>query len=94
VYTLGVTLQHLCFSSCSKYLVTDRGILYLPLVTLNHLLLIFASRTWIKEDGEDLLWIHPDYQDLLLFVARSMVLVMDASGHGSVLRLSHPTSLW
>jgi WD40 repeat protein len=90
LYTLGVTLWYLCFSSCGKYLVTDRGILHLPLVTLDHLPLIFASRTCIKEDGEDLLWIPPDCRDSLLFVAGSIVLVMDASSHGSVLRLRHP----
>jgi len=95
VYILGVTLQFLCFSSCGKYLVTDRGTLRLLLDTRNDLPtlpLIFASRTWIKEDGEDVLRIHPDCQNSLLFVAKNMVLFIDESSHSSVLRLRYPIS--
>ena len=95
VYILGVALQFLCFSSCGKYLITDRGTLCLLLDTLNDLPtlpLIFASRTWIKENGEDFLRIHPNCQNSLLFIAKNMVLFLDDSSHSLVLRLSHPIS--
>jgi hypothetical protein len=78
----------LCFSPCGKYLVTNRGILRPPLVEPQSLPQISASKTWITEDGEDLLFLHPDYRDSLLFIAGNVVVAMDSSGRGSALRLS------
>jgi hypothetical protein len=88
VFTLDVILLYLCFSLCGGYLVTNRGILRPLLVAPQSLPQISASRTWIMEDGEDLLFLHPDYRDSLLFIAGNVAVAMDSSGRGSALRLS------
>jgi WD40 repeat protein len=88
VFTLDVPLLYLCFSPCGRYLVTNRGILRPLLVAPQPLPQISASKTWIMEDGEDLLFLHPDYRDSLLFIAENVVVAMDSSGRGSALRLS------
>ncbi len=67
VFENGLFLLYLSFSSCSKHLVTDRGIL--PLTSncrcLSH---IFATRSWITKDDEELLYLHPDYHASFLFL--------------------------
>ena len=88
VFTLDATLLYLCFSPCGRYLVTNRGILRPLLVAPQPLPQIWASKAWIMEDGEDLLFLHPDYRDSLAFVAGNLAVAMDSSGRGSALRLS------
>jgi WD40 repeat protein len=88
VFTLDIALLCLRFSPCGKYLVTNRGVLWPPLVAPQFLHQISASKIWLMEDGEDLLFLHPDYRDSLLFIAGNMVFAMDSSGRGSALRLS------
>ena len=87
--TFGIdTLRYFSFSSCGTYLITNRGILQPPPGVSQPLPQIYASRTWIREDEEDLLFLHPDCRDSLIFVAGSTVVFVDASNHSSVLQFS------
>jgi WD40 repeat protein len=87
-FGIDTTLRYFSFSSCGTYLITDRGILQPPPSISQPLPQIYASRTWIREDEEDLLFLHPDCRDSLIFVAGSTLVFVDASNHGSVLQFS------
>jgi WD40 repeat protein len=87
-FAIDATLMYLSFSSCGTYLITDRGILKLPLGVSQPLHQIYASRAWIREDEEDLLFLPPDCRDSLLFVSGNIVVFLDASNRGSVLQFS------
>jgi WD40 repeat protein len=87
-FGIDTTLRYFSSSSCGTYFVTDRGILQLPLGVSQPLPQIYASGTWIREDEEDLLFLHPDCRESLIFVAGSTVVFVDASNHGSVLHFS------
>ena len=87
-FGIDTTLRYFSYSSCGTYLITDRGILQPPLGVSQPLPQIYASRTWIREGEEDLLVLHPDYRDSLIFVAGSTVVFVDGSNHGSVLQFS------
>ena len=89
-FGIDTTVRYFSFSSCGTYLITDRGILQPPPGVSQPLPQIYASRSWIREDEEDLLFLHPDpdYRDSLIFVAGSTVVFVDASNRGSVLQFS------
>jgi WD domain, G-beta repeat len=87
-FGIDTTLRYFSFSSCGTYLITDRGILQPPPSVSQPLPQIYASRTWIREDEEDLLFLYPDCRDSLIFVAGSTVVFVDVSNHGSVLQFS------
>ena len=55
-------LRGLSFSSCGKHLVTDRGTLRLPYSDCRCSHHIFATRSWVADNGEERLYLHPDYQ--------------------------------
>jgi WD40 repeat protein len=80
--------RYFSFSSCGTYLITDRGILQPPPSVSQPLPQIYASRTWVREDEEDLLFLHPDCRDSLIFVAGSTVVFVDDSNRSSVLQFS------
>ncbi|KAL5327994.1 hypothetical protein ACEPPN_005700 [Leptodophora sp. 'Broadleaf-Isolate-01'] len=65
-----------------------RGILQPPPGVSQPLPQIYASRSWIRENEEDLLFLHPDCRDSLIFVAGNTVVFVDASNRGSVLQFS------
>ncbi|KAK3943402.1 WD40 repeat-like protein [Diplogelasinospora grovesii] len=79
---IATVLRHLSFSSCGNHLVTDRGILPLPssdCQCLHHVFatrsrIVFATRSWITNDSEDLLCLHPDCQDSFGFLSGSIVI--------------------
>jgi WD40 repeat protein len=87
-FGIDTTLLYFSFSSCGTYLITDRGVLQPPPGVSQPLPQIYASRTWIREDEEDLLFLHPDCRDSLIFVAGSTMVFVDASNRGSVLQFS------
>jgi WD40 repeat protein len=69
------TLRFLSFSSCGKHLVIDRGTLQLPYSDCRCSDHIFATRSWITDDdGEELLYLHPDYQESFGIVSGSVVI--------------------
>ncbi|KAJ5091223.1 WD-repeat protein [Penicillium alfredii] len=90
VTTTDTPLQHLSFSSCGTYLITDCGILLLRLLpdTGRFSPRVFASGTWVRENEEEILFIPPDYREALLFVNGSTMVFTDVSHRGSILQLS------
>lgn len=52
------------FASAGTHIITERGNVLLPGVSLPSPML-FAARSWIQEDGEDILAIPPEYQGSL-----------------------------
>ncbi|KAK4097985.1 hypothetical protein N658DRAFT_432935, partial [Parathielavia hyrcaniae] len=81
-------LRFLSLSSCGTHVVTDRGILRLPSSDCRCLHHIFATRSWITHDGEELLYLHPDYQDSLKIVSGSVIISTGRLSHALQLDLS------
>ena len=67
VYAIDDLVKWLSFSSCGTRLITERGILRPPPATSQPSRQFFAFKAWIQEDGEDLLFVHPDYQASFVF---------------------------
>ncbi len=88
VLPIDTVLWFLSFSSCSKHLVTDRGILRLPYSDCRCSHHIFATRSWVTDNGEELLYLHPDYQDSLGFVLGSVFIYQGRVSHALKLDLS------
>jgi len=72
---IDTLLRFLSFSSCGKHLVTDRGTLRLPYSDCRCSHHIFATKSWITDDGNELLYLYPDYQDSFGFVSGSVVIL-------------------
>ncbi|KAN0076415.1 WD40-repeat-containing domain protein, partial [Elaphomyces granulatus] len=87
-FAIDTALNYLSFSSCGTYLITDRGILKLPLGVSQPLHRFYASNTWIREDEEDLLFLPPHCRALLQFVSGNAVVFLNASNRYSVLQFS------
>jgi WD40 repeat protein len=87
-FTIDTPLRYISFSPCGMYLITDRGILKSFPGVSQPLHQIYASRAWIREDEEDLLFLPPDYRDSLLFVAGNTVVFLDTSNRSSVLQFT------
>jgi WD40 repeat protein len=81
IFTLDTVVRHLRFSSYGKHLVTDRGILPLPTSNCQCSTHIFATSSWITEDGEQLLYLHPDYRDLFGFLFGNRVIYTERCSH-------------
>ncbi|KAK3301807.1 WD40-repeat-containing domain protein [Chaetomium strumarium] len=76
VLPVAIALRHLSFSPCGKHLVTDCGILPLPSSGCRCSRHVFATRCWITDGGEDLLYLHPDYQESFGFLSGSIVVYL------------------
>ncbi len=74
VFPIDTGLRFLSFSSCGKHLVTDCGTLRLPYSDCRCSHHIFATRSWVTNNGEELLYLHPDYQDSFGFVSGSVII--------------------
>ncbi|KAK4198796.1 WD40-repeat-containing domain protein, partial [Triangularia verruculosa] len=88
VLPIDTVPRFLSFSSCGKHLVTDRGtlrLLYSDCRCSHH---IFATRSWITDNGEKLLYLHRDYQDSFWFVSGSVVISTGQVSHALKLDLS------
>ena len=88
VLPIDAVLRFLSFSSCGKHLVTDRGTLRLPYSDCRCLHHIFATRSWVTDNGEELLYLHPDHQDSFGFVSGTVVVYMGRVSHALQLDLS------
>ncbi len=87
IFILDTVLRYLRFSSCGQHLVTDRGVLRLPSSNCQSSPHIFATKSWVTEDGEQLLYLHPDYQHLFAFLSGNIVVYTDAQGWSQALQL-------
>lgn len=57
----NVVYDFIQFAPCGTHINTERGSVLLPGASPPHKLL-FATRSWIQEDGEDIIAIPPEYQ--------------------------------
>ncbi len=73
VLPIDAVLRFLSFSSCGKHIVTDRGTLRLPYSDCRCLHHIYATGSWVTDNGEEILYIHQDYQDAYGFVSGSVI---------------------
>ncbi|QKX60474.1 uncharacterized protein TRUGW13939_07619 [Talaromyces rugulosus] len=87
VYVTETTLLYLSF--CGTLLITDRGVLRLPQVVpqppQHH---IFVSGSWVRNDAENFLFLHPDYIDHVWFVSGDILVFENDSG-SSILQFDH-----
>lgn len=88
VLPIGTSLRHLSFFSCGQHLFTDRGSLQLPLSNCQCGRHVFATKSWITKGGDDLLYLHPDYQDSFGLLSGSIVIFMGKVSHVLELNLS------
>ena len=84
---INQSLRNLSFSEHGRYLKTDRGSL-----TLNSNLFdtnldgnlsdcaVFVGDEWVSRDGEDLLWLPPDYRATCVAVRDNVLVLGHASG--------------
>ena len=63
----GIPILYMRFSTDSSYLLTNRG--RIPVDTSAPSSSLFASRSWLQEDGEDILFLPPDYERHIVFVS-------------------------
>ena len=84
---IDAVIRFLSFSSYAKHLVTDRGALQLPDSGCRCSHYIFATRSWVTDNGEELLDLHPDYQDSFGFVSGSVVISTGRVSHALKLDL-------
>jgi len=84
----GSAVLCLSFSSCGKHLVTDRGTLPLPYSDCRCSHHILATRSWITDDGEEVLHLHPDYLGSSGIVSGSVVISTGQVSHALQLDLS------
>ncbi|KAK3897038.1 hypothetical protein C8A05DRAFT_20114 [Staphylotrichum tortipilum] len=88
VFPIDTVLRFLSFSSCGKHVVTDRGTLRLPHSRCRCSQHIFATRSWVTDDGEELLYLHPDYQVSFGIVLGSVIISTGRVSHSLKLDLS------
>jgi WD40 repeat protein len=80
-FPMDTVPRHLSFSSCGRHLVTDYGILRLLPFDCQCSCHIFATRSWITNNGEDILYLHPDYHDSFGFLSGNLIIYQ---GRGSL----------
>ncbi len=88
VLPIDTFLRFLSFSSCGGHVVTDRGTLRLPYSDCRCSHHIFATRSWVTDDGEELLYLHPDCQDSFGFVSGTVIIYTGRVLHTLKLDLS------
>ena len=71
ILPIGAAPRHLSISPCGTHIVTDRGLVPLPLANCQSRHHVFATRHWITADGDALLYLHPDYEDSFAFLSGS-----------------------
>jgi WD40 repeat protein len=91
---IHATITSLLFSEDGRYIKTNRGLLSLnsgsPDACLPQDQLIFVNDEWVTRDGQNLLWLPPDYRPICSAIFNNNVL---ASGHGSG-HMTHIEFIW
>ena len=64
---VSTSLSYMRFSADASYLITNRG--HISIDTRAPSSSIYASRDWLQEDGENILFLPPDYERHLAFVS-------------------------
>jgi WD40 repeat protein len=91
---VNVTIYSLLFSMDGRYLKTDRGLLSLnsgPLDTyLPQERAIFVNDEWVTQDGQNLLWLPPDYRAKCSTFLNNMLVLGCRSGQVTFIEFASP----
>ena len=95
---IGVVINNLLSPSSGQYLKTDRGVvditpLKVSLDPLEQLCSLFVSDNWIKEEGENILWLPPNYRATCVAVWNAIVILGHSSGGISFLQFTEGLKL-
>ena len=92
-----VHITNLLFSEDGRYLKTDQGLLSLDsglFGTSFHrdqpVYAISINKEWITRDGQNLLWLPPDYRPKCSAVLNNMLALGHASGRVTILEFASP----
>ncbi|KAN0069077.1 hypothetical protein V8E54_012706 [Elaphomyces granulatus] len=92
---VNVTIHSLLFSMDGQYLKTDRGLLSLNsgssdtyLYQEQSICAIFVNDEWVTRDGQNLLWLPPDYRAHCSAVLNNMLVLGHASGQVTFIELA------
>jgi WD40 repeat protein len=77
---LGVSVGALSFPASGQYLKTNRGALKLSpfsmsLGSLEQLFTLFVVNDWVGEEGENILWLPPDYRATCVAVWNGLIVL-------------------
>jgi WD40 repeat protein len=84
---LGVITTNLSFSCSGQYIKTNRGVIDVSSLlevssdSLEQLRILFVSNDWVAEEGENILWLPPDYRATSVAVWNGMVVLGHSSGN-------------
>ena len=84
-------ILYLSFSASGQYLTTDRGVLDIsslqaPLDSSEQLRALFIANDWVAEEGENILWLPPDYRATSVAVWKGTVVLGHLLGGVSFLQ--------
>jgi len=88
---LDVVIKNLSFSTSGQRLKTDKGVLDISSFRIgvssssNCLRALFVSDNWVAEEGENILWLPPDYRATCVTVWNGIVVLGHSSGNISFL---------
>ncbi|KAL4788860.1 hypothetical protein BDV19DRAFT_374987 [Aspergillus venezuelensis] len=81
IHKSNVIVTAIWFSANGSYLNSDYGLLSLnlePSYSLNNL--IFVHEKWISRNGQDLIWLPPQYRATCVLATESTVILGHQSG--------------
>jgi WD40 repeat protein len=91
---INTTIASLLFSEDGRYLKTGRGLLSLnsgsPDTHLCQERVIFVNDEWVTRDGQNLLWLPPDYRTKCLALLNNMLVLGHASGQVTFIQFASP----
>ncbi|KAN0087004.1 WD40-repeat-containing domain protein [Elaphomyces granulatus] len=89
---VNVTIYSLLFSMDGRYLKTDRGLLSLnsgsPDIYLRQECAVSVNDEWVTQDGQNLLWLPPDYRARCSALFNNMLVLGHASGQVTFIELT------
>ena len=84
---INTTIASLLFSEDGRYLKTDRGLLSLNSGSLDTCLrqeqsicAVSVNDEWVTQDGQNLLWLPPDYRPICSAIFNNVLALGHASG--------------
>jgi WD40 repeat protein len=82
---LDMTATALSFSTLGQYLKTDKGVLDVNSLEFSpdsseKVRVLFVSNDWVTEEGENILWLPPDYRATCVAIRNGMVVLGHSSG--------------
>ncbi|KAN0087273.1 hypothetical protein V8E54_000961 [Elaphomyces granulatus] len=91
---INTTIKSLLFSEDGQYLKSNRGLLNLNFGSLDKCIhqeqpicAIFVNDEWVTQDGQDLLWLPPDYRAECLALFNNVLALGHRSGQVTFLEL-------